>query len=188
MKRLITIILALIMTLFTVPNQGADQPLVNAVKTSQTAITTQVKQVPEESETTAETALVDDVSETETESETEETAVSKNEATLTEAEVSIIETTVDQETLKEESAEIREETLTTEGLHINSHTITNLDIVDLGANSLNDANHLVTDRNAWHRTRHTAVLNMQIAGANTAKRNAHNGISRVLQLGFWLVD
>ena len=38
----------------------------------------------------------------------------QNEVTLTEAEVSIIETTVNQETLKEESAEIREETLTTE--------------------------------------------------------------------------
>lgn len=114
MKRLITIILALIMTLFTAPNHGAEQPSVNAVETPQTAITVQVEQVPEEGETTTETALVDDVSETETESETEETAVSKNEATLTEAEVSIIETTVDQETLKEESAEIREETLTTE--------------------------------------------------------------------------
>lgn len=114
MKRLITIILSLIMTLFATPNQGADQSLVTAVNPPQTAITTQVEQVPEESETTTETALVDDGSETETESETEETAVSKNEATLTEAEVSIIETTVDQETLKEESTEILVESIITE--------------------------------------------------------------------------
>ena len=29
---------------------------------------------------------------------------------------------------------------------------------------------------------------MQIAGADTAERNAHNGITRSLQLGFWLVN
>ena len=51
MKRLITIILALIITLFATPKQGADQPSVNAVETPQTAITVQVEQVPEESET-----------------------------------------------------------------------------------------------------------------------------------------
>ena len=114
MKRLITIILALIMTLFATPNQGADQPSVTAVKAPQTAITTQVKQVPEESETTAETAFVGSVSKTETSVETEETAMSDNEATLTEAEVSTVETTVDQETPKEETAEITEETIITE--------------------------------------------------------------------------
>ena len=102
------------MTLFATPNQGADQPSVTAVKTPQTAITTQVKQVPEESETTAETAFVGSVSKTETSVETEETAMSENEATLTEAEVSTVETTVDQETPKEESEEINEETIITE--------------------------------------------------------------------------
>lgn len=114
MKRLITIILALIMTLFPTPNQGADQPHVNAVKTPQTAITMQVEQVPEESKTTTETAFVGCVSKTETAVETEETAMSENEATLTEAEVSTVETTVDQETPKEESEEINEETIITE--------------------------------------------------------------------------
>lgn len=72
------------------------------------------EQVPEESETTTETALVDNVSEKETESETEETAVSKNEATPMEAEVSTVETPTFQETPKEESAEITEETIITE--------------------------------------------------------------------------
>jgi len=43
MKRLITIIFALIMTLFTAPNRSAEQPPVTAVKTPQTAIVTQVK-------------------------------------------------------------------------------------------------------------------------------------------------
>ena len=50
MKKLITIILALIMTLITAPQKDADQPHVTAGKTPQTAITTQVEQVLEESE------------------------------------------------------------------------------------------------------------------------------------------
>ena len=58
----------------------------------------------------------------------------------------------------------------------------------LGADLLNDANHLVTNGNAWNGTRHTAVLDMQVAGADTAERNAHNGIARALQLGLRLVD
>ena len=61
MKRLITIILALIMALFTAPNRSADQPPVTAQKTPQTAITVQAEQVPEESEITAETAFVGEV-------------------------------------------------------------------------------------------------------------------------------
>ena len=56
MKKLITIILALIMTIFTAPNRGADQPPVTAPETPQTAIVTQVEQAPEESEKPAETA------------------------------------------------------------------------------------------------------------------------------------
>ena len=69
MKKLITIILALIMTLFTAPQKGADQPHVTAEKTPQTAITTTVEQVPEESEMAAETAFVSEVAEAETTTE-----------------------------------------------------------------------------------------------------------------------
>ena len=97
MKKLITIILALIMTLFTAPNQGADQPPVTAVKTPQTAIVTQVEQVPEESEKTTETAFVSEVKGTETVTE----AAPEEEQTV-------------QETITEESIEIAEETIITE--------------------------------------------------------------------------
>ena len=45
MKKLITIILALIMTLFSTPQKGADKTPVTAEKTPQTAITVQVEQV-----------------------------------------------------------------------------------------------------------------------------------------------
>ena len=97
MKKLITIILALIMTLITAPQKGADQPRVNAVKTPQTAIITQMEQVPERSENPAETAFVSEVKESEPVAEAapeEEPAV--------------------QETITEESIEIAEETIITE--------------------------------------------------------------------------
>ena len=97
MKRLIIIIIALIMTLFTATQKGADQPHVTAVETPQTAIVTQVEQVSEESETTAETALVSEVKETETVTE----ATPEEEPTI-------------QEAVTEEHTEITEETVITE--------------------------------------------------------------------------
>ena len=95
MKKLITIILALIMTLFTAPNRSADRPPVTAVNTPQTAITVQVEQVPEESETTTETAFVSEVNETESVTE----AAPEEEQTV-------------QETITEECIEVTEETIT----------------------------------------------------------------------------
>ena len=95
MKKLITIILALIMALFTAPNQSADQPHVTAEKTPQTAITAQVEQVTEESETPAETAFVSEVAEAETTTE-----APKKEAPVV------------QETVTEECTEVTEEIIT----------------------------------------------------------------------------
>ena len=69
MKKLITIILAMIMTFFSAPQKGADQPHVTAEKPPQTAITAMVEQVPEESEITTETAFVSEVTEAETTTE-----------------------------------------------------------------------------------------------------------------------
>ncbi len=40
--------------------------------------------------------------------------------------------------------------------------------VRLGADLLNHADHLVANGYAWNGTRHTAVLDMQVACANTA--------------------
>ena len=115
MKKLITIILALIMTFFTAPNQGADRPHVTAVKPPQTAITVQVEQVLEESETTEGTAFVSEVSETETAVETEEPTVTESEVVNEEAEVLTEEKIPSaKETITEECIEIPEETVTTE--------------------------------------------------------------------------
>ena len=95
MKKLITIILALIMTFFSTPQKGADQPPVTIEKPPQTAITTTVEQVPEESEKPAETAFVSEVKETESVTE----AASKEESNV-------------QETVTEECTEVAEETIT----------------------------------------------------------------------------
>ena len=95
MKKLITIILALIMTLFSSTNQGSDQPHVTAEKPPQTAITTTVEQVHEESEKLAETAFVSEVTEAETTTE-----VSKKEAPTV------------QEKVTEECTEVMEEIIT----------------------------------------------------------------------------
>ena len=97
MKKFITIILAIIMTFFSAPNQGTDQPHVTGEKPPQTAITVQVDRVPEESEMTAETAFVGEVKESESVAE----AASKEESNV-------------QETITEESIEIAEETIITE--------------------------------------------------------------------------
>ena len=97
MKRIITIILALIMSLFTAPNRSAEQPPVTAPETPQAAIVTQVEQVSEESETTAEPAFVSEVKETESVTE----AAPEEEQTV-------------QKTITEESIEIAEETIITE--------------------------------------------------------------------------
>ena len=115
MKKLITIILALIMTLFSSMNQGADQSPVTAVKSPQTAITEWAEQVPEQRETTAETAFVDEVSETETTAETEETTVIKSEKEPTETEVFTEEKTpAVKETVTEDCTEITEDVIITE--------------------------------------------------------------------------
>ena len=95
MKNLITIILALIMMLFSTPQKGADRPPVTAEKPPQTAITVQVEQVPEENETPTETAFVSEVTEAET-----TTKGTKDEAPVV------------QETVTEECTEVAEESVT----------------------------------------------------------------------------
>ena len=109
MERLITIVLALIIALFTAPQKGADQPHVTAEKTPQTAITVQVEQVPKEIEKPAKTALV---SETDTSVETEEPTVTESEVVTEETEVFTEEKTPsEQETVTEECTEVAEETV-----------------------------------------------------------------------------
>ena len=95
MKKLITIILAIIMTFLSAPQKGVDQPPVTAEKTPQTAITTTVEQVPENSEKPAETAFMGEVAEAETTTE-----APKKEAPVV------------QEKVAEECTEVMEEIIT----------------------------------------------------------------------------
>ena len=95
MKKLITIILALIVTFFTVSQKGADRPHVAAEKPPQTAITATVEQVPKESEKSAETAFVGKMAEAET-----TTKGTKDEAPVV------------QETVTEDCTEVAEESVT----------------------------------------------------------------------------
>ena len=95
MKKLITIILALIVTLYSEIGQGADELHMTAEKPPQPAITITVEQVSEENEKTAETAFEGDVTKVETNGETP-----KEEASLVE------------ETVIEECTELTEESNT----------------------------------------------------------------------------
>ena len=115
MKKLITIILAIIMTFFSAPQKGADQPHVTAEKTSQMAITTTVDQVPEESEMAAETAFGCEVSELETIIQTKESTVTESKVVPKETEIFTEEKTPpEQETVTKECTEITEEVISIE--------------------------------------------------------------------------
>ena len=115
MKKLITIILALIMTLFSSTNQGANQPHVTAEKTPQTAITAQAEQVPEGSGKPAGTAFVGEVSELETIVQTKESTVTESKVVPKETEIFTEEKTPpEQETVTKECTEITEEVISTE--------------------------------------------------------------------------
>ena len=115
MKKLITIILALIMTLLSTPQKATDEPPVTAVKTPQTAITVQAEQVPEDNETITETAFVGEASETGTEVNTEETTATESQVVTEEPKVFTEEKTPTvQETVTEECTEIAEETVVVE--------------------------------------------------------------------------
>lgn len=114
MKKLITIILALIMTLFSAPNKDANRPPVTAEKTPHTAITTTVEQVPEGSETAAETAFVGEVSELETIVQTKESTVTESKVVPKETDIFTEEKIPpEQETATKECTEITEEVIST---------------------------------------------------------------------------
>ena len=115
MKRLITIILALIMTIFSAPNRGADQPHVTSEKPPQTSITAQAEQVSEGSGKPAETVFVGEVSELETIVQTKESMVTESKVVPKETEIFTEEKTPpEQETVTKECTEITEEVIRTE--------------------------------------------------------------------------
>lgn len=105
MKRLITIILALIMALFTAPNQGADQADVSHVNAPVTTVAASVEQEPREVQITAETEKTPEQAEAETDAPTTETTPEPKEAEMK------TETLTEETT---EAVEIAEEIIITE--------------------------------------------------------------------------
>ena len=115
MKKLIAIILALIMTLYSEISQGADELHMTAEKPPQPAITITVEQVSEENEKTAETAFVGEVSELETIVQTKESTVTESKVVPKETEIFTEEKIPpEQETVTKECTEITEEVISTE--------------------------------------------------------------------------
>ena len=76
---------------------------------------------------------------------------------------------------------LAEKALAAERLHIDCHTVSRMECGDCAAHLLYHANHLMADSDTRHRPGNGAMLNMQIAGANTAERHPYNGIAVLLQ-------
>ena len=115
MKKLITIILAIIMTLFSAPNQGADQPPVTAEKPPQTEITTTVEQVARRERNGRRNGVAGEVSELETIVQTKESTVTESKVVPKQTEIFTEEKIpLEQETVTKECTEITEEVISTE--------------------------------------------------------------------------
>ena len=78
-----------------------------------------------------------------------------------------------------------EKALSAEGLHVHRHPVAGFHIGHRTAHFFHDAHHLVADRDAGHRPGHAAVLDVQIAGADTGKGHLYNGVPLVLQHRLW---
>src|SRR5699024_5240725 len=74
------------------------------------------------------------------------------------------------------------ETFSTKGFDIDCHSITGSDGNDAGAYFLHNAHHLVADCNTRNCTRNTAMFNMKITGADTAKCYTYDCIPGIFYL------
>ena len=72
--------------------------------------------------------------------------------------------------------------LPAKGLHIDRHAVTWTKAAHRLPHLFHHAHHLMAHDHAGLCARHAAVLDMQVAGADTAQRYAHNGIARIFQL------
>ena len=85
-------------------------------------------------------------------------------------------------------AALAEEAFAAEGLDVDRHAVAGLYAAHLRPDLLDDAYHLVSDGDTLDGAGHAAVLDMQVAGADTRERHAHDGVARILQGGFRLVE
>lgn len=80
------------------------------------------------------------------------------------------------------------EALAAEGLDIDHNAVAGLYGGDGLAHLLYYAHHLVAHRDARDRSRHTAVLDVEVAGADAPEGHTHDGILRVDKRGLRFVD
>ncbi len=64
---------------------------------------------------------------------------------------------------------------------IDSHPVARANGGNFRADLLDDAYHFMPHGNAGHGTRDTAVLDVQVAGANASERHANDGIAWALK-------
>ena len=74
---------------------------------------------------------------------------------------------------------LAEKALSAIGFHINRYPVAGPNFAHPAAHCFHYANHLMPYGNTWNCPRHRAVLDMQIAGANTGQRYPHNGVTLV---------
>ena len=72
-----------------------------------------------------------------------------------------------------------EETFAAEGFHIDRHTVSHLHATYLRSCFLHYAHHLVAHRDAWYSPGYASVLDVQVARADAAQCDPHDGIGRL---------
>ena len=81
-----------------------------------------------------------------------------------------------------------EEAIPAEGFHIDGDAVSGFDVVYGRPGLFHDADHLMPYGDAGNGSRHAAVLDMQIAGADTAECDPDNRVARVLQFRYRLLN
>ena len=71
------------------------------------------------------------------------------------------------------------EAFAAESLHVDGYSVSRLHVGYLLSHFFNNAHHLMANGNPWYCTRHRTMLDMKVAGADTAQRYSHDGIMRI---------
>ena len=79
-----------------------------------------------------------------------------------------------------DEALLAEEALAAKGFHVDRDSVAGPHVRDRRADFFHDADHLMTDRDPLHRSRHAAVLDVQIARADARQCYLNDRISRAV--------
>ena len=80
------------------------------------------------------------------------------------------------------------EAFSAEGFHVDGHSVTRLYGSNFRTDLINDSHHFMTDRNSWHGTRHTAMLDVKVARADATQSDLDNGIRWLNKCWLWLFN